>query len=189
SASGEGRQGSTKATFKSIIKTDAADIPAVDAKPEYHTVLATVAQIDPDINLYYNACPENNRKVVEQNGMWLCEYDGKTYPSMVRRYIPLIKCTDHTSECTVNLFNDTAEQLLGMPADDLAPLKETEGQAEFKEVLRRAQWTQWTMRIRTQSREYNNEVRQRCSVQSMQPVDFSTESRWLLQQIESMSAA
>lgn len=45
-----------------------------------------------------------------------------------------------------------AEQLLGMPADDLAPLKETEGQAEFKEVLKRAQWTQWTMRIRTQTR-------------------------------------
>lgn len=46
-------------------------------------------------------------QVVEQNGMWLCEYDGKTYPTMVRRYIPLIKCTDCTSECTLNLFNDT----------------------------------------------------------------------------------
>lgn len=63
SSSGEGRQGSSRATFKSIIKTDPADLPGVDAKPEYHTVLATVAQIDPDINLYYNACPENNRKV------------------------------------------------------------------------------------------------------------------------------
>ena len=38
-------------------------------------------------------------------------------------------------------------------------------------------------------REYNGEVRQRCSVQSMQPVDFATESRWLLQQIQSMSVA
>ena len=55
-------------------------------------------------------------QVVEQNGMWLCEYDGKTYPSMVRRYIPLIKCTDHTSECTVNLFNDTVP-----PLPDLLP--------------------------------------------------------------------
>ena len=51
--------------------------------------------------------PAANPQVVEQNGMWLCEYDGKTYPTMVRRYIPLIKCTDCTSECTLNLFNDT----------------------------------------------------------------------------------
>ncbi len=38
-------------------------MPGVDAKPEYYSIVATVAQIDPDTNLYYNACPENNRKV------------------------------------------------------------------------------------------------------------------------------
>ena len=63
SVSGEGRQGAQRSTFREIIKTDTADLPSVDSKPEYHTVLATVAQIDPDTNLYYNACPENNRKV------------------------------------------------------------------------------------------------------------------------------
>ena len=62
SSSGEGRPGAGQATFKSIIRTDPADMPSVDAKPEYHTVIATVARI-PDSNLWYTACPENNRKV------------------------------------------------------------------------------------------------------------------------------
>lgn len=39
------------------------ELPAPDARPEYHTVTATVAMIDPDQSLYYQACPENNRKV------------------------------------------------------------------------------------------------------------------------------
>ena len=34
-----------------------------DAKPEYASVAATIAAIDPAQALYYEACPENNRKV------------------------------------------------------------------------------------------------------------------------------
>lgn len=33
-----------------------------DAKPEYASVAATIAAIDPAQALYYQACPENNRK-------------------------------------------------------------------------------------------------------------------------------
>lgn len=45
-------------------------------------------------------------QVVEQNGQWYCEYDGKTYPSMVRRYVTTIRCTDSTAELTLNAFNE-----------------------------------------------------------------------------------
>jgi len=45
-------------------------------------------------------------QVVEQNGQWYCEYDGKTYPSMVRRYVTTIRCTDNTAELTLNAFNE-----------------------------------------------------------------------------------
>jgi hypothetical protein len=39
------------------------ELPPADAKPQWHTVVATVASIDPGQSLYYEACPENNRKV------------------------------------------------------------------------------------------------------------------------------
>ncbi len=45
-------------------------------------------------------------QVVEQNGQWYCEYDGKTYPSMVRRYVTTLRCTDNTAELTINAFNE-----------------------------------------------------------------------------------
>lgn len=48
----------------------------------------------------------NAMQVVEQNGQWYCEYDGKTYPSMVRRYVTTIRCTDNTAELTLNGFNE-----------------------------------------------------------------------------------
>jgi len=37
-------------------------LPPADAKPEYASVVATVAAVDPAQTLYYQACPDNNRK-------------------------------------------------------------------------------------------------------------------------------
>ena len=38
------------------------DLPPADAKPQWHTLTATIAQIDPNQSMYYEACPDNNRK-------------------------------------------------------------------------------------------------------------------------------
>ena len=38
------------------------DLAPADAKPQWHTLVATVAQIDPNQSMYYEACPDNNRK-------------------------------------------------------------------------------------------------------------------------------
>ena len=53
-------------------------------------------------------------QVVEQNGQWYCEYDGKTYPSMVRRYVTTLRCTDHTAELTLNAFNEQVSHAEGL---------------------------------------------------------------------------
>ena len=49
---------------------------------------------------------DSAEQVVEQNGQWYCEYDGKTYPSMVRRYVTTLRCTDKSAELTLNAFNE-----------------------------------------------------------------------------------
>jgi len=49
-------------------------------------------------------------QVVEQSGQWYCEYDGKTYPTMVRRYVTTLRCTDNTAELTLNAFNEQVGQ-------------------------------------------------------------------------------
>ena len=49
-------------TLQQLVKSP-ADTPSPDAKPEYHNAICTVANIDPQQSMYYQACPDNNRKV------------------------------------------------------------------------------------------------------------------------------
>ncbi len=91
--------------LSAIIKT--TNLPPVDAKPEYFTSIVTVAKIQDEQSMYYCACPENNRKVIEgPGGGWLCEYDGQTYASMVRRYVLSALIKDHTGRAWVSIFNN-----------------------------------------------------------------------------------
>ena len=58
-SSGGGSQ--ERVTFKQLVKSP-ADMPSPDAKPEYHNAICTVANIEPQQSMYYQACPDNNRK-------------------------------------------------------------------------------------------------------------------------------
>ena len=60
-------------------------------------------------------------QVVEQNGQWYCEYDGKTYPSMVRRYVTTLRCTDNSAELTLNAFNEQVRPLCSVCLSSMAP--------------------------------------------------------------------
>lgn len=95
---------SARTPLADIVKT--SNLPPVDAKPEYFTAVVTVAKIQDDQSMYYCACPDNNRKVVEAPGGWLCEYDGQTYANMVRRYVLNALIKDHTGRAWVSIFNN-----------------------------------------------------------------------------------
>lgn len=60
SSGGGGSQ--ERVTLKELVKSP-ADMPSPDAKPEYYNAICTVANIDPQQSMYYQACPDNNRKV------------------------------------------------------------------------------------------------------------------------------
>ena len=47
-------------------------------------------------------------QVVQQGEGWYCEYDGRTYPDMVRRYVMQAKCIDASGEATLSVFDDQA---------------------------------------------------------------------------------
>ncbi len=56
-------RGSERKTFKDVVKA-IDELPSPDAKPEYIDITATLMSIDPTQNMYYSACPDNNRKVI-----------------------------------------------------------------------------------------------------------------------------
>ncbi|KAK9812826.1 hypothetical protein WJX72_004357 [[Myrmecia] bisecta] len=172
-------------TVSSIVKSP-DNLPPVDAKATYHTLALTVSLIDPGQSLYYPACPDNNRKVIEKDGKWLCEYDGKVYANMTRRYVMQAKCIDATGECSFSFFNDMAEVLLGMTADEVAVNKEGGDEKEYQAVLKRAQWTDWVVNVKSITREYKDAPRQQLTISEMRPVNYAAECQRLIKQIQQL---
>ena len=60
-----GRGGQDRITIAQLV-VPKEELPPPDAKPQWHTLLATIAAIDPNQAMYYEANPENNRKARPQ---------------------------------------------------------------------------------------------------------------------------
>ena len=48
-------------------------------------------------------------QVVQQGEGWYCEFDGRTYPDMVRRYIMQVKCMDGSGEAMLSVFDEQVQ--------------------------------------------------------------------------------
>lgn len=167
-------------TDLAAIRADAPPTP--ESKPVYATVNAAVAAINPDQSMWYLACPENNRKVVEQDGGYYCEYDGRTYATATRRYIMQARFTDASGELPVQIFNDQAEILLGRSADAASEVRDSDP-TRFSALIKGATWTEWVLRVKAQAQEYNGEIRQRYAVVEIKPVDYVVEAKRTLEAI------
>ena len=152
-------------------------------KPVWSNIMATVAVMNPEQSLYYAAAPGNNRKVVEQDGEWYCEFDGQKYSTMTRRYIAQARVMDTAGELPVQVFNDQAETLLGMTADELAAVRES-NDVQYRDIMKRVMWSEWMVKVKAQTQEYQGEQRQRYAVVELKPVDYAVESRRLLEAIK-----
>ena len=45
-------------------------------------------------------------QVVQQGEGWYCEFDGRTYTDMLRRYVMQVKCMDGSGEAMLSVFDD-----------------------------------------------------------------------------------
>jgi replication factor A1 len=112
-------------------------------KPSWLDTKGTVNFIKHDGTWCYPACPEEgiNKKVVEADGGWLCESNGKTYDAPQWRYIFSMVLSDHSGKEWVTVFDDQAQQLLGVTAGEMKVLQET-NEAEFEAKFNKALFTE-----------------------------------------------
>ena len=166
----------------------AEPMPPVGEKPSYFNAKAYVVSIKPDQTLYYMAAPDgSNKKVVEEGpNNYLCAATGKHFSSFTRRYIMRCRVTDASGEAWVNVFNDQAEAILGMKADEIAPLKEGSDPGPYTAQLRQAEFREYVLRVMTRTEEYEGEARRRLTIQSAAPVNFGSESKATLAKIQAM---
>ena len=191
SAVGEGlaaakAAGAAKKRYFDLTEIQAKVPDSEDAKPFYATVNAVVASINPDQKMYYLACPENNRKVEQQGDGFYCEYDGKTYPTAVRRYVANARVMDASGIISASLFDEQATVVFGKTADRLHELREEAADA-YKMSLNKASWQEWTFRVKAFASMWEGNLRKKYCVIDAKPVNFVAETRRTLSQLAEMA--
>ncbi|XP_039303739.1 replication protein A 70 kDa DNA-binding subunit isoform X2 [Solenopsis invicta] len=104
--------------------------------PDSFTVVATIKQIKTE-NSLYRACPVENckKKLIDQdNGIFRCEKCNKEYPNFTYRLLANMELADATGSRWITAFNEEAEKILGMSAQELGELKENDKDAYLQKI-------------------------------------------------------
>jgi len=141
--------------------------------------------------LYYKACLDSQKKVIENpnpgNGKkWLCEATGQYYDNYDLRYILSCIVGDTTGSKFVTIFNDHGQILLGVPAKEIETLKEKGLSTEMNRIFDEAIFKRYFFTIKATEEMYQDEMKIRCIVSSMEPIDYVGESKRLLEEIDTM---
>jgi len=155
--------------------------PATD-KPTFAWVCAHTMLCKPDQTMYYCSTPEegNNKKVIEDNaGKWYCEANGQTYDSCQRRYIMRFKMMDASGSAWVNCFNDEAETMFGVTADEMHEMKENDFK-KYEDTVKRMESKHWSFLVKCQTEEYQGETKRRMTAVKCNKIDYVAESKKLL---------
>ncbi|AET40553.1 replication factor A subunit protein RFA1 Ecym_6168 [Eremothecium cymbalariae DBVPG len=153
-------------------------------KGDYFNVKGAINFLKVD-NFAYPACSSEGcqKKVIEQtDGTWRCEKCQVDHPNPKWRYMLTISILDETSQIWLTLFNDQAEKLLGMDANTLTKLKNTDSE-QFQRVTQSVQMNEFDFRIRAREDTYNEETRVRYTVVNLYPLRWKTESEFLAEEL------
>lgn len=159
-------------------------------KPVFFNIKAFINYIKPDQPMWYRACKTCNKKVIEAvgSGYW-CEGCQKNDEECSLRYIMVVKVADATGEAWLSLFNEQAEKIIGCSADELDRIKSEEGDAKVSQKLKEATWIPRLFRVSVAQTEYMNEKRQRITIRAEAAIDWSAESRYLMEEMSKLKAS
>ncbi|CAB4255966.1 similar to Saccharomyces cerevisiae YAR007C RFA1 Subunit of heterotrimeric Replication Protein A (RPA) [Maudiozyma barnettii] len=153
-------------------------------KGDYFNIKAAINFLKVD-NFAYPACSNENcnKKVVEQSdGTWRCEKCDTNNAAPQWRYMLTISVLDETNQLWLTLFNEQAEQLLGVDANELTKLKD-ENPDEFTKVTQSIQMNQYDFRVRAKEDTYNDQTRIRYTAANIHKLNFKSEADYLATQL------
>ena len=127
---------------------------------DYFTIRATIIYIKQDA-FAYPAClsADCNKKVIQDNdGQWRCEKCDRSHPKPEYRYIMSVNASDHTGQLWLNCFDDVGRQVMGMSADQLMEMKETDDKAAG-DVFQDASCKAWLFKCRAKMDSFQDQQR------------------------------
>ncbi|KAL9177359.1 hypothetical protein ABFS82_01G053300 [Erythranthe guttata] len=159
-------------------------------KPDWITVSATLTFVKVD-NFCYTACPlmigerQCSKKVTNNgDGKWRCERCDQVVDECDYRYILQMQIQDHTGLTWVTAFQESGEDIMGIPAKDLYYLKyEEQDDEKFNELMRSALFTKFVFKLKVKEETFSDEQRVKSTVVKAEKLNFQTETRFLLDSI------
>ncbi|KAF8786558.1 replication protein A 70 kDa DNA-binding subunit-like [Argiope bruennichi] len=156
-------------------------------KPDYYVNKATIVMLRKE-NCMYMACPgeECNKKVIDMNnGIYRCEKCNREYSEFKWRLLLSVSVADFTENQWVTCFQEAAEGILGVSAQELGMCKETD-EERYNEILTDANFKSYVFKLRTKMETFNEESRLKTTVVSATPIDHVTYVRKIISDIKQM---
>lgn len=149
----------------------------------------TFLKQDKEGGAWYTACPNTedpcrNRCKVTQttDGNWQCERCHGTYDKCNRKWIFSATLADDSSTAWVSMFDEQATALLGATADDI--YDQYDNQDLYDGTFKKAYYSEWIFKCRVKSETVNDEARVKTQVVRMDPVDYVSECKDMLAEIQ-----
>ncbi|OWZ44584.1 replication factor A1 [Cryptococcus neoformans c8] len=158
-------------------------------KTDFFSTEATVAFIKKD-PFSYPACanPDNcAKKVVEDGSGWWCEKCQRRWDEPIHRYILSMNVMDYTGQFWMTAFNETAEQIMGISANDLMKLKNEGNDLDYDAHFAKATARTYVFQMMAKQDSFNDQVRVRYQCRKVAPPDYVADSAHLSQMISEMS--
>lgn len=93
---------------------------------------------------------------------------------------------DHTGSFWITGFNEVAEQIMGVSADDLQKLK-ADSDPEADKYFTRAAGREWDFKIMAKQDFFNDTARVRYQARNCTPINYAANSADLISKIEAMA--
>lgn len=163
-------------------------------KPDWITVRATISYIKAD-SFCYTACPlmvgdrQCNKKVTRSgSNKWQCDRCNQEFEECDYRYLLQAQILDHTGLTWVTAFQESGEEILGYSAKELYLLKyEEQDDDKFGNIIRSKLFNQFVFKLKVKEELYGDEQRVKITVVKADKVDYSSESRYVLDLISKFS--
>jgi len=159
-------------------------------KFDYYANKVTVVLVRKE-NMLYMACPGEKcmKKVTDMNnGMYRCEKCNESYDSFKWRLMASCCLADCTGDTWTSVFQDMGEKILGMSAQELGELRQSDD-AKFQSVVSAAAFREFTVKLRAKTEVYNDESRVKTTIYTAAPVDHVDYNKRLLKEIKAMKSA
>ncbi|KAI3862722.1 hypothetical protein MKX03_002014 [Papaver bracteatum] len=154
-------------------------------KPDWITVRARISFVKTKF-FCYTACPQCMKKVTNDgNGRWKCERCDKSFSECDYRYILQLQIQDFTGYTWVKAFQETGEKIMGYSAKTLYYLKhEEQDEDKFLDITRGVLLNRYIFKLKVEQETFDDQQRVKSTIVAVEKLDFSTESRHLLDLID-----